>query len=112
MIAKAPWVACALVLALGCAHERFDTVVRIAATAQPDYCGRLDKVTRLNAWAFKVTVCDRVAFYRCHYRRKSAGKTQCCRPMPDESSATSFVGPLEPTDSTDPPDLTCIEFAD
>jgi hypothetical protein len=62
-------------------------------------------VTPLRAWAYRVEACERTAFYRCYFKRKTAGRTQCCYPVPDEATATAIV-------AADPDDATCKDFSE
>lgn len=82
-----------ILLALsGCAPDHFSSVVRSSASARADYCGGEIGVERLNTWAYRVEACERATFYRCYFKRQTFGRTQCCEPMPDESSATAVFG--------------------
>jgi hypothetical protein len=91
---------------LACATSHFDDVVRLAASKHPRECTTPYTVTQLNGWSFRVDACEGTHYYRCSYRRKSMGRTQCCREVADASAASAFLSPSGPAGST------CMEFAD
>lgn len=93
-----------LALLPACATSHYEDVVRIAASKHPRACTTPYTVAPLGRWAFRVDACEGTLFYRCwagpnsaRARRKSMGRTQCCAPVPDETSATAVISASETT---------------
>lgn len=89
-----------------CMTSHFDDVVRLAASKHPRDCTTPYSVTQLNEWGFRVDACEGTHYYRCSYRRKSMGRTQCCHEVTDAAGATTLLSPSDRARET------CMEFAD
>src|SRR6266567_4326308 len=86
----------------GCATGHFETVVRRAVSDRQD-CGGEVSVKALGEWGYRIRACERTTYYRCFFKKRTMGRTQCCYPVPDENAATTLI-------SLKTGEETCYEF--
>ena len=78
-----------LLLAPSCVTNRFESIASEAAARDACYSSKGVTIERLSSYAFRSDGCGGQKFYRCWYKRKTAGRVQCCARVDTEERATA-----------------------